>query len=276
MLASHVCGWLLLGGVAAGVVPDAHERFLQHLLRSRRFPQDTERDSVQMRRRPPIELGERRLVGERGPREQLGERRAAVRARTVSGIRRGMRAGAASGVPPRSRRQSTSSRPAARFSDAREHEQEVGEPVQVAARRIADRRARGEVDERALGAAADGARDVRERGRARAARQDEFLERRERRVAALDRRLEPRDVRVAERRVTRESTARRPGRRGRAGRSMRSSRSAAGSSSASRSPSVELSSSTSPIAAIRARVLGHARPVAEAGGPGVAGAGDDA
>ena len=66
------------GGIASRVVPDADERLLQHLLGGGGFPQDTQRDRVQMRRRVPVELGKRPLVGKRGPREQVGERGVAV------------------------------------------------------------------------------------------------------------------------------------------------------------------------------------------------------
>ena len=128
----------------------------------------------------------------------------------------------------------------------------------------------------ALGAPADGARDVRERGRARAAGQDELLERRELGVEALDVRLEARDVRVADRRGAGDrqlaaqveqvvldgesGTRRRP----------------PAAASASSTPIVELSSSTAPIAVDARRILGHARAVAQAGGAGVAGARHDA
>src|SRR4051812_2091937 len=56
-------------------------------------------------------------------------------------------------------------------------EEEVRETVEVLARRRAHLVALAELDQRALGAAADGAREVRCRGSARAARQDEFLQR---------------------------------------------------------------------------------------------------
>ena len=60
----------LCGGIASRVMPDADERLLQHLLGGGGFPQDTQRDCVQMRGRMPVELGKRPLIGKRGPRQQ--------------------------------------------------------------------------------------------------------------------------------------------------------------------------------------------------------------
>src|SRR6185503_15021529 len=67
--------------------------------------------------------------------------------------------------------------PAGAVERAPEHEQQVGEPVQVLSRALAHRFGAAEGHHAALGAPARGAREVRQRGGARAARQDEFLER---------------------------------------------------------------------------------------------------
>ncbi len=84
-------------------------------------------------------------------------------------------------------------------------EEEVREAVQVAPRRLAHLLALAELDQRALGAPADGARKMCRRGRSRAARQDEFLERRQLGVPALDGRFQALDLRLAEDRVARDA-----------------------------------------------------------------------
>src|SRR5690606_14438828 len=70
---------------------------------------------------------------------------------------------------------------------AREHEEQIGQAVQVLPRRLADRLVLGQRDDGALGAAADGTGLVRQRRGARAAGQDEVLERFERVVEAVER-----------------------------------------------------------------------------------------
>ena len=98
--------------------------------------------------------------------------------------------------------QRTSGTSAGAVQRAGEHEQQIRQAVQVHAReRSVIAVGGGGRDQRALGAAADGARDVRERGGARAARQDEFLERREVGVEALDVGFEALDVGVGDRAV---------------------------------------------------------------------------
>src|SRR6185312_6567988 len=86
---------------------------------------------------------------------------------------------------------------------ARDDEQQVGKPVQIDSTRRRHGVVRRERDQLALGASADGARDVRECRSARAAGQDEFLQHRQIGVVMLDGGLEPLDVRGADRRMTR-------------------------------------------------------------------------
>src|SRR5438093_7073174 len=70
---------LALGGdVRTGVVPDVDKTLLQNLLGRGRFPQYTQRHGVQMRRGQAVELGERPLVRERGPCQQLHQARVAL------------------------------------------------------------------------------------------------------------------------------------------------------------------------------------------------------
>ena len=65
---------------------------------------------------------------------------------------------------------------------------------------------------------------------------------------------------IGDRRRGRESTARRPGRTGRAGHRSGTRATASGSASASSTPSVELSSSTAPIASMRGESLATREP----------------
>src|SRR6185312_2465769 len=76
------------GRIRAGVVPDADVGFLQDLLGEGSFTDYTQRDRVQMRRRAPVELRERALVGERGAGEELAQPRVARRGCRVSHVRR--------------------------------------------------------------------------------------------------------------------------------------------------------------------------------------------
>jgi hypothetical protein len=72
-----------LGRVASRVVPDVDVRLLQKLLGDAALTDDTQRHREQMRRRLLVELGERPLVGERDPRDQLGEARVAATGSTA-------------------------------------------------------------------------------------------------------------------------------------------------------------------------------------------------
>ena len=107
---------------------------------------------------------------------------------------------------------------------ARDGEEDVGEPVQVAHHFGADRLLAGEGDDQALGAPADGAGDVEVGGAGRAAGEDEVLERlRGRRPARLERPPAPRrgSPRCADRGgapcLLRGCTGRRPGGTARSG-----------------------------------------------------------
>src|SRR5207237_269161 len=77
-------------------------------------------------------------------------------------------------------------------------EQHVRQAVEISARRLAHLLALAERNHASLRAPADGARKVRERRGARAARENEFLQRRQLGIPLLDRRIEPTDLRVAE------------------------------------------------------------------------------
>ena len=121
--------------VASGVMPDVDERLLQEVLGRCRFPQDTQCNAIQMRRGEPVELRERRLIGERRAGEELGKPGAAIGigCRHGGDVRRALarlrailppeHVGPAAGAVQRSR----------------EDEQEVREAIEIAARRIADR-----------------------------------------------------------------------------------------------------------------------------------------
>src|SRR5262249_21980232 len=73
---------------------------------------------------------------------------------------------------------------------AREDEEQVGEPIQVGERPLADVLLPHEAERVALGAPADRTRDVEERAHRPAARKDERLERREVLLATVERLLE--------------------------------------------------------------------------------------
>jgi hypothetical protein len=81
---------------------------------------------------------------------------------------------------------------------ARQHEEEIGEPVQIAERTVADVLDAHETEHVALGPPAHGAGDVQERAGTSAARQDERLERREPLLAAVHALLEGRHLGVAD------------------------------------------------------------------------------
>src|SRR5688572_20488847 len=89
--------------------------------------------------------------------------------------------------------------------DAAGHEQKVGEPIEVAARGIADRLAPPERYQRPFRAPAYGARKMGGRGGAAAARKDELLERGELAVPALQRGIERIHLRLAQNRVPRDA-----------------------------------------------------------------------
>ena len=142
---------------------------------------------------------------------------------------------------------------------ARQHEEQIGEPVHVAEHGLADRLAAHQAQDVALGAAADGAGLVQEGGDHAAARQDEGLERREVGLALVDGALEHRDLlrgRCGSCPPTRRpaaSRARCRGRRARSGPGAGSDRAAASPGSACAAslqartmPSTEFSSSIVP------------------------------
>ncbi len=81
---------------------------------------------------------------------------------------------------------------------AREHEQQIREPVHVAQRAVTDRLATTQPHDVALGATTDGARLMEEGGDRTAARQDERLQRLEVLLALVDRPLEDLHLLVAD------------------------------------------------------------------------------
>src|SRR5206468_3404424 len=87
--------------------------------------------------------------------------------------------------------------PRVAIENPRGDEQQIGQAIQVTARVRADPVFLSERDHAALGAPAHRARKVRERGGARAAWQDELLERRQTCVPGLEPLLETREVRIA-------------------------------------------------------------------------------
>src|SRR5947207_212479 len=95
--------------------------------------------------------------------------------------------------------------PRVAIENPRGDEQQIGQAIQVTARVRADPVFLSERDRAALGAPAHRARKVRERRCARAAWQDELLERRQTCVPGLEPLLETRDVRIAEQRVARDA-----------------------------------------------------------------------
>ena len=200
MLVSQVSGWLLAAVVDAGVVPDADERFLQHLLGGSGFPQDTQRDGVQMRRREPVELGERPLVGQRGPRQELRERCAAAGAGGPGTARMRMTKSSDSAVPARDPSpQDVAARPRRGSAPAPGRTADRTAGLGTCASGRADGSVRRKLDERALGAAAYRARDVREAAaRVPPGRMNSFSGG-ELGVEALDRGLEPRHMRIGDR-----------------------------------------------------------------------------
>ena len=137
--------------VGAGVMPDVDEGFLQHLLGGGRFTQDTQRDPVQMRRGQPVELGERRLVGQRRAREQLRERGRCARDRAVGPSARRLRDARSAGAVGDPCATARPAAPAARLSarastnsrsDSRFRYLRAGSPTGLGARERAPARAR--------------------------------------------------------------------------------------------------------------------------------------
>ena len=96
----------------------------------------------------------------------------------------------------RTRRTIRSRHAAAVIDGARQDEQQIGEPVDVAQQHRIDRRL--ERDHAALGAAADGARDVQRGAGRRAAGENEAAQRRQLGLEPIDQLLEPDDVVVAD------------------------------------------------------------------------------
>ena len=138
---------------------------------------------------------------------------------------------------------------ARRVRGAGEHEEQVGEAVQVdGASGLTGRSRRGR-EHLALGAAAGGARDVQARGRLGAAREHEAAQLGQRRVRLVAVGLEPLDLRRRRRAACRRPrrTARRGRRRGRRARSG-SARAARRARRPAPSRASELSSSTAPNA----------------------------
>src|SRR5438034_7378432 len=95
--------------------------------------------------------------------------------------------------------------PRVAIENPRGDEQQIGQAIQVTARVRADLVFLSERDHAALGAPAHRARKVRARGGARAAWQDELLERRQTCVPGFEPLLETRDLRIAEQRVARDA-----------------------------------------------------------------------
>ena len=95
----------------------------------------------------------------------------------------------------------TSPAPRALVRDAREREEQVGQPIEIDDDERRNLRLASELDDAALGAAADGARDVQRGGLWRAAGNDERSERLELGVAVVDRALELGDARVVDARL---------------------------------------------------------------------------
>ncbi len=85
--------------------------------------------------------------------------------------------------------------------DPAENEEQVRQPVQVDPRGIGDLLRRRQSDERALGAPAHSAREMRKARGARPARKDEFLEPGQRGVEFVEKRLEPQDLAFGHRRA---------------------------------------------------------------------------
>ena len=139
-------------------MPDVDVRFLQDFLGDRPVPHDTQCDRVQMRAGLPVELLECALVGQRHPREQRGKPRVAIADRVAG------RLGSSAGFAARAvLLPQHVGRIAGSIQRAREHEQQVGQPVEVDAARLRDRVVRcASATTRALGAPADGARDMRQ------------------------------------------------------------------------------------------------------------------
>src|SRR6516164_10413331 len=117
-----------------------------------------------MRGRKAVKLREGLPVPKRSAREKLHQAGAALE--LLARIRRHGSAAAAILAPEHIRRAASA------IEHPREDEQEVREPVEILARAVAHRFARGQTHNSALGATADRTRDVREARRARAAGQD--------------------------------------------------------------------------------------------------------
>ena len=157
---------------------------------------------------------------------------------------------------------------------AAEDEQQVGEPVDVAAAGLGYGFGVVQLDHGALGAAADGSAEVGQRGGAGAAGQDEFLEHRQVGVEFLGQRFEPADLNVLDDFVARhaklaaeiEEVVLDVEQRSlhRMGQVFAEQHAEAGIQLVDFADGVDAQA-----------VLGRAAAVAEAGGAGVTGAGDD-
>src|SRR5687768_5771082 len=87
----------------------------------------------------------------------------------------------------------------------RNHEQQIGQPVEVARRLGSDAFGAREFPDSSLGPPHDRAREMTGSGSRTTTRQDEVLQRRQRLVEAIERLLEPLDMRVADRAMARDA-----------------------------------------------------------------------